>query len=170
MVKVRLCTRVECDIIIMICIENERFRTRNENEIRAVLESRNQKSVHLLSTHQNRRLSCQGQLRPRRTEHGHSFCFENNLIQCNRCLLNVSVRCGNGGNKCCQIISVRPHHSLLKPPRSAAKSLNCARSLGERHRTLPLIYDQVSPVTSKPANRDRIKTGHVEVLNSYQVS
>ena len=28
----------------------------------------------------------------------------------------------------------------------------------------------LSPVTSKPASRGRIKTGHSEALNSYQVS
>jgi hypothetical protein len=28
----------------------------------------------------------------------------------------------------------------------------------------------LSPITSKPASRGRIKTGHSEVFNSYQVS
>ena len=32
------------------------------------------------------------------------------------------------------------------------------------------VMDLVSPVTSKPATRGRIKTGHSEVLNSYLVS
>ena len=34
----------------------------------------------------------------------------------------------------------------------------------------PLIQSILSPVTSKPASRGRIKTGHSEVLYSYQVS
>jgi hypothetical protein len=31
-------------------------------------------------------------------------------------------------------------------------------------------WEKVSPVTSKPASQGRIKTGHSEVLNSYQIS
>jgi hypothetical protein len=58
-------------------------------------------------------------------------------------------------------------------------SNSCIEKKGFKHAPLSpyrkksrdrLIMAVVSPVTSKPASQGRIKTGHSEVLNSYQFS
>jgi hypothetical protein len=56
---------------------------------------------------------------------------------------------------------------FIEPSATSAGEIECKK---ERRREEKEYDQSLSPVTSKPASRGRIKTSHSEVLNSYQDS